>query len=141
MATFTTYANGKNIAASSGSNAAGTPANTVIVGEFDASLRNLAAADVATVLNIPANTFVHKVFYEVVSADATQTMNIGDGADVDGYVAAADVATVGNANVGAGAFATGKFYASADTIDIEVPATKALDTLKVKVMAVVTMFG
>lgn len=141
MATYTTYKDGKNIAAASGSNAAGTPATTVIVGDFDAALRNLAAADVAEVLNIPANTFVHKVFYDVVTGDATQTLNVGDGADPDGYVAAADVATAGNSGVGAGALASGKFYAAADTIDIEVPATKAFDTLKVKIMAVVTMFG
>lgn len=141
MATFTTYSDGSTVAGLSGSNAAGYPANSVIMGEYDATKRNLAAADVATVLNIPANTYVHKVFYKVTGADATQTLNVGDGADVDGYVAAADVGTLGNSGVGAGAFATGKFYAAADTIDIEVPATKAFDTLKVKLVAMVTFVG
>lgn len=141
MATFTTYSDGTNIAASSGSGAASYPAQSTIQGVFDASKRALAAADVVTVLNLPAGTYVHKVFYKVLAGDATQTMNVGDGADPDGYVAAADVATTGNSGVGAGALATGKFYAAADTIDIEVPALKAFDTLKVKLVAVVTMIG
>lgn len=141
MATFTTYTDGSNIAASSGSNAAGYPAVSVITGVFDAAKRALAAADVAEVLNIPANTFVHKVFYEVLTGDATQTLNVGDGVDPDGYVAAADVATAGNSGVGGGALAGGKFYAAADTIDVEVPATKAFDTLKVRLVATVTFVG
>ena len=65
----------------------------------------------------------------------------GDGTDPDGYVAVADVATAGNSGVGAGAYAAGKFYAAADTIDLEVPATKALDTLKVRVVALVAAIG
>lgn len=141
MATFTTYKDGSGIAASSGSNAAGYPATNVLVGFYDASKRSLAAADVAQVIDIPANTYVHKVFYKVMAADATQTLNVGDGVDPDGYVAAADVGTLGNSGVGAGALAAGKFYAAADTIDIEVPATKAFDTLKVKVVATVTFVG
>lgn len=135
MATYTTYNDGKTIAASSGGNYAGSPVVTVLTGVYDASKRALAAADVAEVINVPAGTYVMKVFYRVVTGDATQTLNVGDGADPDGYVAAADVATAGNSGVGAGALATGKYYATADTIDIEVPATKALDTLKVIVSA------
>jgi hypothetical protein len=136
MATFTTYStDGKTIAATSGGNYAGSPIVTMLTNVFDASKRNLAAADVAEVLNIPAGTYVMKVFYRVLTADATQTLNVGDGADPDGYVAAADVATAGNNGVGGGALATGKYYATADTIDIEVPATKAFDTLKVVVSA------
>lgn len=134
MATFTTYLDGKGTAAGSGGNYAGSPVQTMLVGVFDAAKRSLAAADVVELINIPAGTYVTKVFYRVLTGDATQTMNVGDGADPDGYVAAADVATAGNAGVGAGALATGKFYAAADTIDIEVPATKAYDTLKVEVI-------
>jgi hypothetical protein len=134
MATYTTYLDGKDVAGASGGNYAGSPGPTVLVGIYDASRRPLAAADVATVVNIPANTYVTKVFYRVLTGDATQTLNIGDGADPDGYVAAADVATAGNVGVGAGALASGKLYTAADTIDIEVPATKALDTLKVEVI-------
>ena len=136
MATYTTYSvGGETIAAVSGSNYAGSPVVTVLTGVFDASKRALAAADIAEVVVIPAGTYVMKVFYRVLTADATQTLNVGDGADPDGYVAAADVGTANNSGVGAGALATGKYYASADTIDIEVPATKALDTLKVVISA------
>lgn len=152
MTTFTTYTDTKGIAAQSGSNAAGWPAVTVIQGVFDASKRNLAAADVATVLNIPANTFVHRVMYKVETADATQTINVGDGSDVDGFLAAVDVGTAGNSGATALAltegtpntvtgYTSGKFYSAADTIDIEVPSGKSLDTLKIKLVAVVTMIG
>ena len=137
MATFTTYRDGRVITASSGSNAAGAPSVDVLVGEFDATQRPLAAADVATVINIPAGTWVQKVFVIALTGEAAQTINVGDGADPDGYVAAADVGTTGNRAMGAGALAAGKYYTAADTIDIEVPATKAFATLKVRVVAVV----
>lgn len=152
MATYTTYSDGSSITGQSGSNAASYPVSTVISGVFDASKRNLAAADVATVLDIPAGTFVHKVLYKVLTADASQTVNIGDGSDVDGFIAAADVGTAGNAGMTTLAltegtpntvsgYSAGKFYSEADTIDIEVPATKSLDTLKIKLVAVVTIVG
>lgn len=140
MATFTTYTDGSNIA-SSATAAASFPMQTTIEGTFDASRRNLAAEDVATLIDIPAGTFVHKVFIHVITADASQTLNVGDGADPDGYVAAADVGTADTRAMGAGAFAAGKFYTAADTIDLEVPATMAFDTLKVRVVASVTVMG
>jgi hypothetical protein len=137
----TTYADGSSIANKGGSNAAGYPAVTIFENTFDASKRPLVATDVVELIKIPANSFVLKVMYKVITGDATQTLNIGDGSAVAGYVAAADVGTAGNSGVGAGSLATGKFYAAADTIDLEVPATKALDTLVVKVVAVVAVMG
>lgn len=141
MATFSTYLDGSSTTNGNGSNAAGFPAVTVFEGVYDASKRALAAADVVELIKLPARSYVVKVFYHVITGDATQTLNIGDGTDPDGYVAAADVATAGNSGVGAGAYAAGKFYAAADTIDLEVPATKALDTLKVRVVALVAAIG
>lgn len=152
MTTYTTYTDGKTIAAGSGSNAAGAPEVSVIQGIFDASKRNLTAADVAEVLNIPANTFVHNVFYKVMTADASQTMSIGDGSSTAGYVSAADVGTAGNSGGSSLAltegtpntvtgYSAGKFYAAEDTIDILVPTGKAFDTLKVKLVATVTFVG
>ena len=141
MTAYTTYDNGASTTAGSGSNAAGAPKQTMLVGVFDASKRNLAAADTVAIIDVPAGTYVRDVFYEVLTADATQTVNVGDGADPDGYVAAADVATAGNNGIGAGALAGGKYYGTADTIDLEVPATKALDTLKIRVVAEVVMLG
>lgn len=141
MANFTTYANGDVIARGSGSNAAGYPAVTMFEGVYDASRRNLAAGDTVELINLPARSFVHKVFYQVLTGDATQTLNVGDATDPDGYVAAADVATAGNTGVGAGTYASGKYYTAAAPITLEVPATKALDTLKVRVVALVGVVG
>jgi len=135
MATYSTYPTGQTIAHTGGPYAS-APSFAILTGTFDASKRNLAAADVVELINVPAGTYVAKVFYKVQTADATQTLNVGDGADVDGWVAAADVGTAGNTAAGGGAFAAaGKYYTTADTIDLEVPSTKALDTLKVVVSA------
>lgn len=141
MTTYTTYADGVTATVAGGSNAAGFPAVTVLENVFDASRRNLAAADVIELISIPAKTYVLKVFYEVLTADATQTLNVGDGTDPNGYVAAADVGTAGNNGVGAGAYASGVYYSAADTIDIEVPSGKAYDTLKVRVFAHAVVLG
>jgi hypothetical protein len=145
MATYTTYTDNSVIASSSGGNYAGTPMQTVLTGVFDASKRNLAAADVAEVVNIPAGTHVQQVFVEVlVVDDATHVFNVGDGTDPNGYVtgAAADaLATVqgGGAYVDATAAGVGKFYAAADTIDIEAATGDPLDTLKVRISVACTI--
>jgi len=142
MTHFTTYTDGTPITRSSGSNAAGSPMPTMLVGTFDASKRPLAAADTADVIDIPAGTFVHKVFYEVVLGDATETLNIGDGDDPNGYVEAAAVGTTGANGMGAGALATGKYYgASGGKILIEVPALDALDVLQIRIVAFVALIG
>lgn len=141
MATFTDYTNGRPVAATGGTGAAAFPAVTTMQNEFDASRLNLAAADVVEVLNVPAGTFVHKVFVHVIIGEDGQTINVGDGDDPDGYVAAADASTEGTRVVGAGALSAGKFYAEADTIDIEVPATMAFTSLRVRVVAMVTAIG
>lgn len=140
MATFTDYADGRTIANSGGTGAAGFPAVTTMQNVFDASRRNLAAGDVVEVLAVPAGCYVHKVFVEVLDGEAGQTINVGDGADPDGYVAAGDASTAGYL-VGGGALASGKLYTEADTIDIEVPATMAYTSLRVRVVAMVTALG
>lgn len=138
MATFTTYTDGGVIAASSGGNAASAPMQTVLTGTFDSSLRNLAAADVVEVVTIPAGTLVHNVIVEVITGEASQTVNVGDGNDPDGYVAVADASVVG-ATLGAGALVGSTYYAAADTIDVEVPATKAFTVVAVKVIVECTI--
>jgi hypothetical protein len=142
MATYDEYRDHRPVVASGGSNAAGFPEvtvfrNVVDVGRLPATLE---AGDVVEVLQIPANTFVHKVFVRVVEGE-TGTLNVGDGADVDGYVATANVGTTGTVVMGAGAFAAGKFYAAADTIDIEVPAAQTFETLRVEIVAAVVAIG
>ena len=139
MATYNTYDKGDTTIVG-GSNAAGYPGVTALTGEFDSSRRNLAAADVVEIINIPAGTIVDSVVYEVLVGEAAQTLNVGDGAAVGGYVAAATVATTGASGKGGGA-SLGKYYAAADTIDIEVPATKAFTVLKVRVTAFCSIAG
>lgn len=138
MATFNTYANGTSTVNSAVA-AASFPAVTTLEQTFDATKRSLAAADVVEMISVPAGTHVHAVYWEVLSVDAAQTFDVGDGTDVDGFVAAASAATA-TKGLGAG-IAVGKFYAAADTIDLHVPATMALDTLKVRVVAMVTLMG
>jgi hypothetical protein len=138
MTTYTTKTDGRTITASGGSNAAGTPAMTVLTNVYDAAERPMIATDVAEVLAIPAHTFVHTVFYEVLNGEAAQTMDLGTAGGTD-YGSAVDVATTGN-NL-AGAYTVGSYFATADTIDITVPSAKAYTTLKVRVSAAVTLFG
>ena len=141
MATYTTYELGDSISATSGGNAAGFPAPTVLTGEFDSARRNLVAADVIELIDVPAGTLVKNVFYEVLVGEAAQTLDIGDGVDPDGYVAVAAVATAGSSGIGAGALAGGKYYSAADTIDLAVPATKAYTVLRVRVYVECTILG
>lgn len=139
MATYTTYANGTSTV-NSAMAAASFPAITTLEQTFDATKRTLAAADVVEMISVPAGTHVHNVYIEVLEGEAAQTLNVGDGADPDGFVAAADVSTTGTRALGAGV-AIGKLYTAADTIDLEVPATMAYTTLRVRVVAMVTMMG
>ena len=144
MATFNTYDKGDTTIVGGG-NAAGYPGVTALVGEFDASRRNLAAADIVEIINVPAGTIVNSVVYEVLVGEATQTLSIGDATAATGYVAAADVGTTGNSGKGGGALAVavgpGKYYAAADTIDITVPAGKAYTVLKIRVTAFCSIAG
>lgn len=139
MATYTEYPNGHKTAPLLMASAS-SPAVTTLSNTFDASRLALAAADVVEVLAVPAGTFVHKVFMEVVGAE-DGTINVGDGADPDGYIVAGSTATAGARSMGAGALASGKFYADADTIDITVPANTDFSMLKVRLVASVTTIG
>ena len=79
------------------------------------------------IINVPAGTWVYKTSVRVLKANtgsSTRTFTVGDSADDDGYVAAMTAKTVAHA-VGAGAFAAGKFYATASTIDLT--SVEALD--------------
>jgi len=148
--TYTTYdaaSGGATIAASSGGNYAGSPVQTILTGVFDASKRNLAAADVAEVVTIPAGTHVQQVFVEVLTVDDTgHKFEVGDGTDPNGYVTATEgaadaLATIrGNgAYVDATAAGVGKLYTAADTIDVLANTGDPLDTFKVRISAVCTI--
>lgn len=154
MTDYTTYdpaSGGATITASSGGNYAGSPAQTVLTGTFDAAKRNLAAADTATIVTIPANTWVHQVLVEVlVPDDATHVFALGDSADDNGYVtivegdAASTAGTIirGNgAYVDATAAGVGKLYTSADAVAILANTGDPLDTLKIRVIVICTVLG
>ena len=146
MATFTTYSDGTPVVRSGGSNAAGFPAVTVFENTFDATRRPLDAADVVEVLSIPANTFVLAVFLDCITADGDNLVHIGDGDDVDGWVASGPL-TDGTVTQGAGAYAVattslvGKFYSAADTIDAEVVSGDTVTVGKFRVVAVCVCMG
>lgn len=146
MATaFTTYTDGTVVAAGSGGNYAGTPAWTVLTGVYDATRRNMTVdLDTMAVLNIPAGTIIHNVVLEIITAEATATptINVGDGTDPNGWVAGVDTsAAAGTKYLGAGAYvaAGGKLYATADTLDLEMPAGDDATTLVCKVHALCTI--
>lgn len=96
---------------------------------LDFSKTPYSAADVLELINVPANTFVQAVHYEVETAEgAVLTFTLGDAADPDGFVAGADGNAVGSGmntlaltegvpNTITG-YSGGKFYSAADTIDM-----------------------
>jgi hypothetical protein len=152
MATYNTYPDGRPILKAGGGNAAGFPMVTVLEGLFDAYKRNLVAADIVQLIQIPKGTLVHAVGYEIITADAGQTIHLGDEATAAGYFSAANVATQGAKAVTSLVLATGtpntvvgysggKFYATAATLDLTVPSTMALDTLKIRVFAIASILG
>ena len=97
---------------------------------FDTGDVNVEAQEASAIFNIPANTFVLDVFSNVDTAfTALVTLDIGDGDDPDGWLATAKVAPQSAVSTGlykrtteatAEAYAGGKLYAAADTIDITV---------------------
>lgn len=134
MATYSTYANGETIASTGGAYTA-APMEGVLRGVYDATKRNGAAADIFQVINVPAGTFVARVFTKILTGQSAQTISVGDGDDADGWDATASAATSGTIILGDGALNAGKLYSTADTIDITVPSTMAYTTLKVEIIA------
>jgi hypothetical protein len=124
MANFTTYRNGDVIALSGGSNAASLPAVTVFENTYDTSRGAVAQNDVCTeFLKIPAGSYVLGVAIEVLTAEASVTIDVGDSTDPNGYVAAQSMATAGKF-AGAGAY----IAADTDTTALEQPQFYAQDT-------------
>ena len=91
--------------------------------------RLITSADAATTvaaIDVPAGTLVTGVWIVITTAltGGTPAWNIGDGDDTDGWIATADIteATAGTyKGIAAGTAAysnTGRYYASADTIDV-----------------------
>lgn len=144
MADFTTYANGDVIANSGGGNAASYPAVTVLENEYDVARGGVAQDDVCTeFLRIPAGSYVLGVAVQVLDTQATVTIDVGDAADPNGYVAAQALDTAGRfAGAGAllGAGVTPKFYATDSWLQFTVSAAD-LTTGRFRVAAVVANVG
>jgi hypothetical protein len=96
-----------------------------------AGATTLASGDVLEVLRIPAKTQVLAVGADVTTASgATLTIDLGDGADIDGFLDGVNANTAagyssttvtlveGAPNTLSPAFGFGKYYGSADTIDV-----------------------
>lgn len=109
-----------------------TPASELVVlrNTIDFMATPRLAAAVVPVLSIPAGTLVERVGYTLITAEGgTAGGTIGDGADVDGFIATLNFnAAAGTKAISALALAEaapntivgysgGKFYAAADTID------------------------
>ncbi|MCK5433546.1 MAG: hypothetical protein KAJ03_12430 [Gammaproteobacteria bacterium] len=113
--------------------------------ELNFATTNRGAADVLQLFDIPINSHVLSVSWEVVTIeDSTATFDLGDGVDPNGFVAAADaeVLAAGASTVTTAysvAVGGGRFYSAADTIDMVLSA--AMDTGKIRVWAVVLDFG
>ena len=89
-----------------------------------AGLTALAATDVLEVIKIPANTLVTSVALNVTTAEGgTLTIDVGDGADPDGYLDGVNANTAAAYSLAPSAgtptgYADGKYYTAADTIDV-----------------------
>jgi hypothetical protein len=142
MADYTTYRNGTAINLAAGTPAPSFPMHTVWENTFDAALRPMAISDTCTAfMTIPANTVVQQVYIEILTAQATVTVDVGDATDPNGYVTA-QVGTVAGVFAGGGAYATaiaaaagGKLYTVDTALQFTIAAAAAA-TLKFRVVVV-----
>lgn len=108
----------------------------------------LAASDVLEVIPLPAKSLVLRVGMDVTTAEgATATLAIGDGDDDNGYLAATSINSVastsaavalteGTPNTFTTPLQVGKYYGSADTIDVLLGHNN-IDTAVVRIWALV----
>lgn len=115
-----------------------TPAGGYVSAEIDCSVDNISGAAVWEAISIPAGTVVKNVGIVCLTAEGgTLTVEVGDtGVDPNGYIAAFD-GNVANGMIqslsAATAYVTGKYYATADTIDVLF--NNAADAAKLRVFA------
>lgn len=86
-----------------------------------AGLTALAATDTLEVIKVPANTLVTNVVLNVTTAEGgTLTIDVGDGADPDGFIDGVNANTTAAyiPVAGTAAYEQGKYYTAADTIDV-----------------------
>lgn len=105
---------------------------------IDFSATACGSAEVVQALKIPAGALVTDVWVIVKTAEGgTATATVGDGDSANGWDAStnlnATAGTVTSSLKGTDAFAVGKYYATADTIDLTL--NNACDAAKVIVCA------
>jgi hypothetical protein len=91
---------------------------------YDSAVLNVASGDTCTeFLKIPGGSWVLGVMLEVLTAQATVTVDVGDVTDPNGFVAA-------QATTATGKFAGGGAYVAAttDTTALRIPKFYAADT-------------
>lgn len=117
--------------------------------EVNCATQNLANGDVAQVIDIPAGSLVRSVMVEVSTAEGgAATIDVGDGSDANGFLAAVDVNATGDTAMALAltegapntvtGYSAGKYYAAADTIDVTAGA--ALDTAVFTVRVILDRF-
>lgn len=105
----------------------------VVENELDFSVTTGPAADTIQALKIPAKAFVTDVWLEVVTAEGSAgNTDVGDGDTVDGWDVDVNINSAAIVK-GDGAFVGGKYYATADTIDLT-PSIE-LDTAVIRIFA------
>ena len=123
MATYEVTGNAVNISAG--------PQLFVQEAVLDFSSTNLGIDETIDVFQIPANTVVTSVGYEIITASTgAGELDLGDSASATAFLADQD----GDAADGASAFGTGKSYDAADTVILK--ATTAAFDGKIRVVAV-----
>jgi hypothetical protein len=134
MATVTTFLTGEQSVEHEILNGySGSIKNTL-----DFSSTNVSASDVVQALKVGAGMLITGVWVKITTAEGgTSTNDIGDGDDPNGFDDAVDfnasADTVTSDIKGTDAYAGGKYYAAADTIDI-VPDND-LDTAVIEITA------
>ncbi|MCK4871021.1 MAG: hypothetical protein KAS93_07930 [Gammaproteobacteria bacterium] len=121
----------------------------VVKATFNAVDNPLAAQnDVAQLINVPAESMVLSVKYKITQVEgAARLFSIGDGADINGYITTITANVLGNAaNVLALAegapntlvgYGNGKYYPTADTIDLNADTAGGLTGCIIEVIAVI----
>jgi hypothetical protein len=122
MATYAVTGNAVNVSAG--------PQLFVQEAVLDFSSTNLGINETIDVFQIPANTLVASVGYEIITASTgAGEIDLGDSASAVAYIDSAD----GDAADGASAVAAGKSYDAADTVILK--ATTAAFDGKIRIVA------
>lgn len=112
------------------------PSTEVAVAQevLDFTITPCVSGDVVQAINVPAGTLVESVKLFVETA-GTSTVTVGDGDSQVGWLASTSIASTGAKLVditGAAPYALqGKYYASADTIDVTPVVSQAAAKLRV----------